>query len=80
MAYNQKMTHLASELFRVFAECENCPKVKGYFISGRGSQANPDWRRFARELSKLSKEGGDDVERISLVKWLPKFPLLGNKY
>jgi len=68
MAYDQEMIDLASELFRVFAQFEYCLKATGYCVEGAGDGANPDWQRFARELSALTEETGADViEAVSHI-------------
>lgn len=58
---DQGLADLATELFRVFAQFEYCLKVTGYCVAGSGDAANPDWTRFARELSPLSGEADPDV-------------------
>ncbi len=61
MQYNPDMADLASEFFRVFAQFEYCLKVTGYCVAGPGDVANPDWKRFSRELPSLTGQAAADV-------------------
>ena len=72
MAYDDEMRDLASELFRVFAQCEYCLKATGYCYAGPGNAATPDWTRFARELPSLSN--GADADVATAVAYMLERP------